>query len=150
MFARCEKVPVIDVSHFDTKNCEKMTGMFYKCQTITSLNLLSFDTSNVTDMDMMFCDCTGLTELDLSNFDTSKVTDMFLMFDLCSALTKIYASEKFDTTLAAQNKFHTLFFECEKLVGGSGTKYNYAHYDIDYAHIDGGSDNPGYFTAKSE
>ena len=123
-----------------------MTGMFSLCKSLTSLDLTKFDTSNVTEMDSMFCYCSSLTELDLSTFDTSKVTDMFQMFDSCNKLTTIYVSEKFDTTLAAQNEFHTMFFSCDKLIGGSGTKFQNLKYDIDYAHIDGGEDNPGYFT----
>ena len=41
-----------------------------------------------------------------------------------------------------------MFLNSSKLVGGSGTKYNSSHIDADYAHIDGGKDNPGYFTLK--
>ena len=96
-----------------------MGSMFSFCETITSLDVSNFDTSKVTEMDMMFCDCKALEVLDLSSFDTSKVADMFCMFDSCKSLTTIYASETFDTTLAAQDEHHTLFFNCEKLKGGS-------------------------------
>jgi hypothetical protein len=34
-------------------------------------------------------------------------------------------------------------------VGGQGTTYDPAHVGCDYAHIDGGSSNPGYFTDKN-
>ena len=37
----------------------------------------------------------------------------------------------------------------QKLVGGAGTAYNGSHVDKTYAHIDGGTSNPGYFTAKN-
>lgn len=40
------------------------------------------------------------------------------------------------------------FTGCTSLVDGKGTAYNPDHMDADYAHIDGGPDNPGYFTAK--
>ena len=39
-----------------------------------------------------------------------------------------------------------MFRNCEKLVGGKGTTYDSNHLHVDYAHIDGGTDNPGYFT----
>lgn len=39
-----------------------------------------------------------------------------------------------------------MFQGCANLVGGKGTKYDYNHSDYTYAHIDGGTDNPGYFS----
>jgi hypothetical protein len=43
-----------------------------------------------------------------------------------------------------------MFYRCNSLVGGQGTTYDAAHVDADYAHIDGGPDNPGYFTKKPD
>jgi hypothetical protein len=43
-----------------------------------------------------------------------------------------------------------IFYLCWSLVGGQGTVYDDAHHDGDYAHIDGGPDNPGYFTLKTD
>ena len=34
-------------------------------------------------------------------------------------------------------------------MGGQGTAYDENHVDAEYAHIDGGTSNPGYFTAKN-
>ena len=42
----------------------------------------------------------------------------------------------------------SMFAGCTSLVGGAGTKYNANHKDKTYARIDGGTSNPGYFTAK--
>ena len=42
-----------------------------------------------------------------------------------------------------------MFNNCTSLVGGMGTTYNSNYTDVAYAHIDGGPNNPGYFTAKS-
>jgi hypothetical protein len=39
-----------------------------------------------------------------------------------------------------------MFNSCNRLVGGTGTTYSSQYGD--YARIDGGSDAPGYFTAK--
>jgi hypothetical protein len=33
-------------------------------------------------------------------------------------------------------------------VGGQGTSYNASHTDAEYAHLDGGTSNPGYFSEK--
>ena len=41
-----------------------------------------------------------------------------------------------------------MFTGCEQLVGGKGTVYDEEHSNHDYAHIDGGTTNPGYFTEK--
>ena len=42
-----------------------------------------------------------------------------------------------------------MFEGCERLVGGRGTTYDPDHIDVEYAHIDGGPDNPGYLTDKN-
>ena len=39
-----------------------------------------------------------------------------------------------------------MFYNCERLVGGHGTNYNPNHRNVEYAHIDGGTANPGYLT----
>ena len=41
-----------------------------------------------------------------------------------------------------------MLYGCTSLVGGQGTAYDASHYDITYAHIDGGTANPGYFSEK--
>lgn len=38
------------------------------------------------------------------------------------------------------------FVLCKKLSGGQGTSYDSVHMDKAYARIDGGTENPGYFT----
>ena len=42
-----------------------------------------------------------------------------------------------------------MFYECTSLKGGMGTTYDENHINAEYAHIDGGVDNPGYFTADN-
>ena len=85
--------------------------------------------------------------LDLSNFDTSKVTNMAQMFANCNNLKTIYASDKFVTTNVTGD--NAMFLSSSNLVGSSGTKYSASHIDKEYARIDGGTANPGYFTLKS-
>ena len=43
-----------------------------------------------------------------------------------------------------------MFDGCTKLIGGAGTKYDSKHRGKEYAHVDGGTSNPGYFTYKVE
>ena len=135
----------LDVSNFDTSKVTNMSLMFSDSQA-TTLDLSNFDTSKVTGMYAMFGDSQA-TLLDLSNFDTSKVTDMRLMFVRSTNLKTIYASNKFNTDKVTGST--NMFYNCANLVGGAGTKYNSSYVDKTYAHIDGGTSNPGYFTAKN-
>ena len=134
----------LDVSNFDTSNVTKMSGMFQYSKD-TTLDLSSFDTSKVTSMTFMFYG-SQTTTLDVSNFDTSKVTNMSYMFYSATNLKTIYASDKFNTgSVTTSTK---MFTNSTKLVGGAGTTYNSSYVDKTYARIDGGTSNPGYFTAK--
>ena len=139
------KATTLDVSKFDTSNVTEMGGMFYGSNAIT-LNLSNFNTSNVTDMSSMF-EGSQATTLDLSNFDTSKVTRMTRMFNSSTNLKTIYVSNKFNTDKVTYSNY--MFYNCTKLVGGAGTKYNSSHVEKTYARIDGGTINPGYFTLKN-
>ncbi|MBR3002636.1 MAG: hypothetical protein IKF38_03615, partial [Clostridia bacterium] len=78
--------------------------------------------------------------------NTSLVSDMGDMFFLCSDLQTIYASDNFSTEKVSNGV--RIFSSNTKLVGGSGTTYNASYIDKTYAHIDGGTSNPGYFTRK--
>ncbi len=147
MFSGCYALTSLDVSNFDTSKVTDMSSMFSGCDSLTALDVSNFDTSKVTDMSSMFSDCDSLTALDVSNFDTSNVTDMRWMFDGCDSLTTIYASDKF-VTEAVQTSDNMFFFSNE-LKGGAGTKYDSDKIDKEYARIDGGTENPGYFTAKT-
>ena len=73
MFAYCESLASLDVSHFDTSQVTDMSLMFYDCKSLASLDVSHFDTSQVTDMSDMFKRCNSLEILDITNFDTSHV-----------------------------------------------------------------------------
>ena len=121
-FADARPTTTFDWFH-DMTNLESITGMEY------------LNTSEVTDMAWMFNHCNDLTSLDLSNFNTSNVDRMTCMFYGCwSTAAVTYSSD--------------MFTNCTSLVGGQGTTYDANHIDKAYAHIDGGTSNPGYFTAK--
>ena len=68
------------------------------------------------------------------------------MFAGCSGLKTIYASK--DLVFEQIGDGNAMFDGCGVLVGGMGTAFDAAHIDKAYAHIDGGSENPGYFTAR--
>uniref|UniRef100_UPI0025F6A9D1 BspA family leucine-rich repeat surface protein n=1 Tax=Ruminococcus sp. TaxID=41978 RepID=UPI0025F6A9D1 len=84
------------------------------------------------------------SSLDLSSFDTSNVTDMSEMFSNCRTLETIFVGDGWSTESVISSS--DMFLECENLRGGAGTEYDPEHIDVEYARIDGGKDNPGYFT----
>lgn len=147
MFYNCSALTSLDLSSFNTAKVTNMMFMFSVCKSLTSLDLSKLNTENVTTMKNMFAGCSALESLDLSGtFNTANVTDMSYIFLNCSALTTIYAGDEW--TAEAVTSSSGMFTGCAKLVGGEGTAYNASYVDATYAHIDGGTSNPGYFTAK--
>ena len=148
LFGNCSSLTSLDVSHFNTSNVTNMCQLFNGCSGLTSLDVSNFDTSNVTDMSYMFTWCKGLQQLDLSGFNTSKVTNMSCMFNECDNLRTIYVGDSWTTAAVTSSSY--MFDVCHSLVGGKGTTYSSSNpKDKTYAHIDGGTSNPGYFTAKN-
>ena len=146
-FQGCERLTTImDISNLKTDNVTDMRYMFYHCSSLTGLDVSNFSTANVTTMRYMF-GASGLTSIDISNFNTANVTDVNSMFIECSNLTTIYAGSQWST--AAVMDGNRMFQSCTSLVGGAGTPYDANHTDYTYAHIDGGENNPGYFTEKN-
>ena len=135
-------------------------GLFDHQINLREIDLTNVNTSNVTNMYGMFEYCTSLTSLDLSSFDMSNVKAVDYMFYECSALRTIYAGNWSNGHLSRDLG---LFEGCTNLVGGQGTKlgknlygydsqgnplYYWCESGCESAHIDGGKDNPGLFTAK--
>ena len=137
---------IIGLNYLNTSNVTEMNSMFYSCSSLESLDLSSFNTSSVKDMTAMFWGCYSLRILNLSNFSTSSLISGGLggMFVDCSSLTTIYAGN-WDTSKETSPSWG-MFAGCSNLVGGNGTHQDENHVDYTYAHIDGGSNNPGYFT----
>ena len=173
MFSNCSSLTSLNLSNFNTVAVTNMSGMFNGCSSLTSLNLSSFNTGSVANMNSMFYRCTNLTSLNVSSFNTSSVQDMSGMFANCENLTSLDLSgftlssvtasagmfyECYDlVTIEVGNSWNTsnittsvqMFTDCSSLVGGSGTTYDANYTDKTYAHVDGGSTNPGYLTLKS-
>ena len=89
MFGQCTSLSEIDVSRFDTAKAGNMNYMFRGCRSLASLNASSFTTGNVKKMNSMFAGCSSLSGLDLSSFDTKNVEDMQLMFYGCTQLASL-------------------------------------------------------------
>ena len=144
MFYSCSSLTSLDVTKFKTQNVTNMKGMFYECSSLTSLDLTKFNTQNVINMSNMFNKCTSLTSLDLRYFDTQNVIYMSYMFNSCSSLTSIYVGKTWN--MEHVTNADKMFDGCTHLKGGAGTTYDASHTDSSYAHVDGGTENPGYLT----
>ena len=156
----CTKV-VFDESFASVRptSCRKW---FYTFGHLTEIvGIENLNTSEVTDMYGMFQNCHGLTSLDLSGFNTRKVSDMTFMFDYCENLKTIYVSEDWTVAgLSSSRNGRYMFSDCPNLMGEKGTTLAYVR-SIDngptlpytysnYAHIDGGIEDPGYLTRKRD
>ena len=148
MFANCWNLTSIDLSGFNTNNVTDFWWMFQGCSNLKEIDVSGFNTANAKNMSHMFQGCSSLMILDVSGFNTSIVTDMNYMFNGCSSLTTIYAGEGW-STIAVENS-ENMFTGCYSLKGGRGTEYTQDHTDVAYAHIDGGTANPGYFTSRAD
>ncbi|MBR5684662.1 MAG: BspA family leucine-rich repeat surface protein [Muribaculaceae bacterium] len=119
----------------DMKNLTSITGLEY------------VNTSMAKDFYHMFDGCSSLTSLDLSTINTQQVRNVQAMFQGCRSLVTIYVSDDWVTPSGLSGNMN-MFYQCTSLVGGQGTVFDPTHIDGDYGHIDGGPDNPGYFTKK--
>lgn len=143
MFGGCKSITNLDLSHFNTSKVTNMEAMFNTCHKLKEINLRGFDTSNVTSMQLMFKGCDVLETLNLGSFNTSNVTSMGMMFEYCFMLKTIYVGGGWSVANAS---CYGMFIQCGKIIGGEGTTYDDNHTAADYAHIDGGTSNPGYLT----
>ena len=147
MFQGCKSLTKLDVSGFNTEKVDNMTCMFEGCSSLTEIDVSRFNTAKVYYMRMMFANCSELTSLDLSNFHTDRgAFRMDYLFGYCTKLETIYANG--DWSAKNVDNDGGMFFGCKALRGGKGTRYTPDHTHIDYARIDGGESNPGYFTKK--
>ncbi len=146
MFMGCVSLESLDVSNWNTGNVTYMSQMFSGCSNLQSIDLSGWNTSNVTYMAQMFNGCSNLQSIDLSGWNTSNVINMRAMFYDCYNLISIYAGSNWTTENVVN--FSNMFYHCINLVGGMGTTYDADHTDAEYAHIDGGIWEPGYFTAR--
>lgn len=150
MFTDCQAVKKLEFNptYFNTSNVTNMAGMFHNCAALKYLDLSMFNTEKVTNMMMMFSCMASVEWLDLSNFDTKNVTNMSQMFEMNEKLNTILVSPDDWTLLSTLTANHMFgFINTQELIGNKGTIFKSANStDQNYAHIDEGTSNPGYFT----
>ncbi len=171
-FANLGTVNSLDLNDFDTSNVKNMEGLFAgNSSRFNTANRakISLNTSNVKNMSKLFhytyvsyldlsdldvrkvtnfskaFDYTWLYELDLTNWNTISATDMSNMFGGSTWLIKIYASDSFTTTNVTS--YNGIFRSLSSYRGQAGSAIPNDN-SIEYAHIDGGTANPGAFWRK--
>lgn len=147
LFDGCTQLESVSLASFDTTKLEQADYLFYGCSALKFVDLYNFEAAHVTSMNGMFSMCTSLCTLDLTSFDTSNLQHTNTMFYHCENLRTIFATGSFrtDNILSASN----MFAGCTSLVGGASTVYDDSHVNKEYARIDGGADQPGYFRLKT-
>lgn len=154
LFSQCPFIKELYLNNLDTSQVTNMNSMFELCLYMTKLDISNFNTSQVTSMNSMFKDCNSIKELDLHSFDFSKIesgciNSMFLSWQSGgSALTTILV--KSGTDLSG-TKSYTVFDGATRLKGtydpeNPTTYFGIQDHSSTYAKIDGGPNNPGFFT----
>lgn len=170
MFADCSSVSIFDLTSFKTTNVKDIRWMFaytspqkikgletWDLPKVTSLRCTFYRATmselhlpklyNVDDMNNAFSFNPNLKTIDLSTIRFRNKIDWTEAFRHCTSLSKINVSKDFtSTSMQTENAFN----DCTSLVGEAGTKYDPTFIDSTGARIDGGSSNPGYFTAISQ
>jgi surface protein len=149
MFAGCKVLKALDFSNWKNVTIQSMHSMFAGCTQLANVNVSSWNVSSVASMENLFKDCASMTAIDISGWDTSNVTNMTQMFYMVNdntSLKTITVGGSWSTANVTDDT--NMFTRCISLKGGKGTTYNASEVDKDYARIDGGTSNPGYFTEK--
>ena len=144
MFRRCSGLTNINLDNFNASSATNFVSVFDGCTSLEAINISDANTSSAINMSSMFSGCQALTELNLGSFNTANVTNMVGMFSSCASLTTIYVGSGWTTGAVSDGA--SMFYNNYRLEGGAGTTFDPTHTDQTYAHIDGGSSNPGYFT----
>lgn len=108
----------------------------------TSFDVAKLDVRKVTSANVAFAG-SNASVLDLSTWNVASLAEADQMFAGMYNLTTIYANDSWNGVTGSMT-----FFENPLLVGGQGSKWSWNACSGTYARIDGGADNPGYFSVK--
>ena len=121
LFADCNSLTYIDLSHFNTKDVDNMFGMFINCISLTEINLNNFNTKNVTDICSIFAGCKSLSEIDLYNFETKNIKNMRGMFSGCTSLIHL---DLLNFNTENVKDMYGLFSNCKSLLSINLSSFN--------------------------
>lgn len=156
------KRPVID--DLDFTNAKNAAFMFCGCKNLEStkeqpMTFKNFKLANMESLIAFFCNCSSLKYLDLGSWGNPTAdTNLSNMFNSCANLETIHVEEGTDWTVAT-NKSYMFYYKGEygnayKLLGPTRSYPGPESSSGDYARVGlgidvGGTDTPGYFTAKT-
>ena len=145
-FYNCNSLTTIDLRTFDLRKLGYMDFTFANCYKATNIYMPTrYRLENIVSMRQAFMNCMRLTELDLHAFSLKKKVDLQYPFAYANNLTVIYCDEDWSLNKSIKNG-DGVFSNAYALTGSQGTKYEEGKWGIEYAHPDGGTENPGYFT----
>ena len=114
VFARLNKVEVIDISGWDTSNVRDMDAMFSQCKNLKNIiGIENLDVSKLKDANSMFYGCENLVELDLTKWNPVSLQYASYMFTRCSNLKIIKNIENWQ--LPNIMDVSSMFHDCTKL-----------------------------------
>ena len=147
MFDDCYALKELDIADWDVSSATSFHGMFRYCTSLKEIELSEWNVEKLSSALGMFLGCNSLTSLDLSGWNTVKLSKTKEMFSKCGNLKTIYVGKDI-WNMGSVIESTNMFEQCEALVGGAGTTYDGSKIDKTYAHIDGGTTNPGYLSEK--
>ena len=114
VFARLNKVEVVDISGWDTSNVTTMEDMFRKCSKLKNIiGIENLDVSKLEDVSYMFYGGENLVELDLTNWNPKLLQKTRYMFFGCSNLKIIKNIENWQLPNIKDVSY--MFYYCAKL-----------------------------------
>ena len=144
MFDGCSSLESLDIKDWDTSSVIVIAEMFGGCSSLKELDLSGWNTPNLSMAFAAFAGCSNLETLDISNFSGTNVVGQF-MFDGDNSLVTVFGSN--NLTFSPDI---VMFSGANNIVGGRGSSIqDIGENTSNYAHIDGGPSNPGYFTEKT-
>ena len=149
LFDGCTQLESVSLSSFNTDRLRNADYLFRSCSALKSVDLANFHCNSVTNMTGMFNECSSLHTLDLTSFTTNSLEHTINMFRNCQNLRTIFATNGFRTDHVTEINATSMFAGCTSLIGGKGTVFDKNHTNKEYARIDGGTAQPGYFRMKT-
>ncbi len=147
MFAGCSNLKSVVFGVGNTTGLSTIQNMFMGCSAIQNIDLSPIKYEGIIgDFSWIFGNCSSLKTVDISGLKLTSSNTIRSLFVNCSELVTIYTDPTLD--LSSANVGTEAFYMAKKIVGGQGSTSSYYGNNKTYARIDGGTSNPGYFTAK--
>lgn len=120
-----------------------MGEWFANCANCLTIDVTKLNVERVNTFFAAFAGCASVETLDLSTWNVPNLVEADCMFFEMVKLNTVYANESWNGVAGS-----SAFFMASSLVGDQGSKPSQYGWSGTYARIDGGADNPGYFSVK--